>query len=1152
MDRVNTNQMGNYTASVGYPEGSEDGKGQPIKSTETRKCFKCGNFGHLRRECTGEVKPRIVRMVETKADYDKIVRVGPTEVPALLDTGASVTCLREDYAKNMGEPENCNKMLRGFGGKVVRVHRKLVSPITIDEVTLTMECMIVPKWVQDTPLLVGRDFLERDDVEFIKSGGVCTVKWIKKTSEMTAKNANSDRASIMMVEAIDMEQQIYTVGIKNDIEPVREDEINCNAKSVSVASVLELINKYRCCFSKNMMELGKTKDVELKIVLKDSEPVYSKPVRFEYSREAVLQKIIRELLDAKIIVESDSPYSSRIVLVPKKDHEFRMAVDYRLLNQKTVKDRFPLPNIEYCLNKLAGCKVFISVDLFSGYYQIPIEPNSQKFTGFSTADGHYHFLRMPFGLVNGSAVFQRAINGLMRRIKEDGILAYMDDIVIGGESEETVMVKFERLLQHLEESGFTINLKKSKFFIDNLEFLGFEVSAEGVKPGSRKTRAVDDFPAPKSLREVQQFLGLTGFFRRFVKNYSIIATPLSKLLRNEESFVWGPDQEAAFDRLKRALVSTPVLMLYGDDLDIPIEIHTDASALGLGGILLGKTAEGFRPISYFSRKTDVVESKYSSYELEVLAVVASVERFRQYVMGRPFLVLTDCVAVTQTFAKREICPRIARWVLKLQEYDLTFEHKKGQNMRHADALSRNPVEQPETIQPVLHDMWAVEITTEDFLVTMQRQDPKLVEIIGVLGQTPNCRGDRRIHKLYKLGRQRLFRKTASGDKWVVPMRVRWRILKTCHDDMGHMAEEKVLQAVRRHFWFPDRAKYVKDYIKACPKCIYFKTKAGRTECLLNPIPKKPVPFDTIHLDHLGPFVASKKGNSYVIVLTDAFSKFVVIKAIKTTRTTPVIEFANTVTGIFGNPARIITDRGTAFTSNEFKRYCVENCVEHIAVAVGSPRANGQVERSNRTILTAVRSSINDDDRNWDTTIRQVQWAINSLPNSTTTVSPNSVLLTYTPRDILQNEVILAIHDEESVERLRTAVSKVAVEQRIAKRQLVQKRNFDARRRPADKYAVGDMVLVENDLTAMGSSRKLMPKFKGPYMDAKVLGNDRYQIQDVPGAPRTQIPAKSVFAADRIKRWCRLSELEFEGEEETASDDESEETRGLEELFRSED
>jgi transposase InsO family protein len=1089
-------------------------------------------------------------MVEPTTKYDKMVMLGDKKLPAMLDTGSGVTCVREEHVKGIGvQPQSCNMVLRGFGGRTVQIKQKIPVTLTVDDVAFDVECMIVPKWAQDAAVLVGRDILGRDDVEFVKTSRTCTVRRIQSGQTEGRDDTwsrDGGQASILTVEAVNMDQQVYAVADGQKMEPIQENDVDFRGKSVSVESFLRLLNNYRACFSKNMSELGKAKGVTMTISLKDDKPVYSKPRRYEYSREAVIKQMIQELLDARIIVESDSPYSSRIVLVPKKENGFRMAVDYRLLNEKTVKDRFPLPNIEYCLNKLAGCVVFITVDLFSGYYQIPIDPQSQRYTAFSTADNHFHFLRMPFGLVNGSAVFQRAINKLMRRIKEDGVLAYMDDIVLGGETEEAVMVKFEVLLQQLQEVGFTINLKKSQFFVERLEFLGFEVSAEGVRPGNRKTRAVEEFPMPTSTRNVQQFLGLTGFFRRFVKGYCFIAAPLSQLMRGEADFVWASEHRQAFDRLKRELVQRPLLMLYGNDLDMPIEVHTDASSIGLAGILLGRTNEGCRPISYFSRKTSASEAKFSSYELEVLAVVASVERFRQYVLGRPFLVVTDCVAVTQTFAKREMCPRIARWLLKLQEYDVSFEHRKGEQMRHADALSRNPVEPAEEMQPVLHDIMRIEIDTDDFLVTMQRQDPKLVEIAGLLEQEPQSGQSRGVHRLFKLSRGRLFRRTEAGDRWVVPVRVRWRILKTCHDDMGHMAEEKVLQAVKRHFWFEGMAEYVKEYIRACPKCIYFKPKSGRQEGLLNPIPKRPVPFDTVHLDHLGPFIPSKKGNTYLIVATDAFTKFVVMKPVRTTRTVPVIEFVNAITAVFGNPARVITDRGTAFTSRDFGQYCRESGIEHVLVAVGSARANGQVERSNRTILTAVRSSIDDDDRTWDETTRQVQWAINSMPNSTTGIAPNRLVFAYTPRDILRNEVILALQEEIGDGDADVGDLTRRAHVNISKRQRLQKANFDARRKAAEQYLVGDMVLVENDLTATGGSRKLMPRFKGPYMVTRVLGNDRYEIQDVPGAPRKQMAAKTVFAADRMKRWCKLVELEFEMDQVEDRDDGLE---GVAELFR---
>ena len=782
----------------------------------------------------------------------------------------------------------------------------------------------------------------------------------------------------------------------------------------------------------------------MKIELSDKEPVYVKPHRMEYAREAALREIVEELVDANIVVESVSPYSSRVVMVPKKDGSFRMAVDYRLLNKKTVKDRYPMPDIEWCLNKLSGAELFITVDLYSGYYQIPVAEESQACTAFSTRDGHYHFLRMPFGLVNGCSVFQRAMNNLMVKLRKEGIVVYIDDLVIGGKSVAELLEKFRRLLEVLKESGFTINLKKSHFFKTTIEFLGFEVSKTGVRPGSVKTRAVENFPVPQTVQQVQQFLGLAGFFRKFVPRFSLVASPLFALLKKEAEFVWGQEQEEAFDALKKVLSSRPLLMLF--DPRRELELHTDASKDGLAGILLMQTEEALQPISYFSKKTTAAESNYHSYELEVLAVVASVERFRHYLIGKFFIIRTDCSAVRDTYEKRDMNARVARWFLKLQEYDFKMEHRPGSSMRHVDALSRNPVEPGSGTAPVLEEMLQIELSNEDFLVTLQRQDPKLVLIIDTLGRDPLTDEDRQVQQNYDLVQNRLMRIVNGRKMWVVPNRVRWRLVSCYHDEMGHFGEEKVLELLKEKFWFPKMRKYVRSYVLACPQCAYYKSKGRKPEGFLHPVPKDPVPFSTVHLDHMGPFIRSARGNSYVLLLTCGFSKFVVARAVRSTKTGPVVNFLTEVTGVFGTPSRIVTDRGTAFTSKQFEEYCRVNQIQHIKTAVGSPRANGQVERSNKTVLHALRCTVGENKSRWDERIAAVQWSINSMLNSTTQMAPNSLVFSFKPRDVHQNAIVMALHDEADNGIAGSEELKQRAMARITTRQQIQKNYFDEKRR----------------------------------------------------------------------------------------------------------
>ncbi|XP_075972453.1 uncharacterized protein LOC142974176 [Anticarsia gemmatalis] len=320
-----------------------------------------------------------------------------------------------------------------------------------------------------------------------------------------------------------------------------DNNVNCG-EEISVKeriNLQKLLSKYSDCFSQGLHDLGFTKITEMVIELEDSHPVVYRPYRMSYTERLLVRNMVQEMLDNDIIRESSSPYASPIVLVQKKTGEKRLCVDYRALNRKTKKDHYPLPRVEDQLDQLSGNTLFTSLDLASGYYQIPISEKSRPLTAFVTPDGQYEYNRMPFGLVNAPSVFQRTINKILSEVKIKYAIVYMDDILIPAKNVNEGLQRLEEVLQILRQGGLTLKLSKCNFFQNQIDFLGFEVSAKGIRPGTRKTDAVAKFPTPSNQHEVRQFLGLSGFFRRFIKGYALITSPLTDLLRKDALWTCG-------------------------------------------------------------------------------------------------------------------------------------------------------------------------------------------------------------------------------------------------------------------------------------------------------------------------------------------------------------------------------------------------------------------------------------------------------------------------------------------------------------------------------------------------------------------------------------------------------------------------------------
>ncbi|XP_077275167.1 uncharacterized protein LOC143904389 [Temnothorax americanus] len=408
-------------------------------------------------------------------------------------------------------------------------------------------------------------------------------------------------------------------------EEIKLEEINTDAPEEDIPKLLEVLNQYKDLIARNMRQIGCTKKAEMKIKLHDTTPVHYRPYRMSQAERAQIQRMIDDLREAEIIEESDSPFASHVILVRKKNGDVRMCIDYRGVNKQTVKRPFSMARIDDQVDRVQGMRYFTTLDLSSGYYQVPMSDDSKHITAFSTTDGHYHFKRMPFGLCNAPAEFQRLISKVLSYLGDDA-MAYFDDIIIPSKTIEEGLRKLKRVLQALREAGLTLNLSKCCFLKQKIDYLGFEITANGIAPGKKKVEAIQEFPTPTNIREVRSFIGLASYFRRFVKNFALIVRALTKLLKKNRKFEWGTEQQKAFDEIKRKLIQSPILSVY--NLSAETEVHTDACSLRLGGVLLQRQEDGkLHPVSFFSRKTTREESNYHSYELEALAIVCTLERF---------------------------------------------------------------------------------------------------------------------------------------------------------------------------------------------------------------------------------------------------------------------------------------------------------------------------------------------------------------------------------------------------------------------------------------------------------------------------------------------------------------------------------------------
>lgn len=551
--------------------------------------------------------------------YSKVAHIKGNPVEAFVDLGSDRTIMGEGVAKNLQLTVNDHvSVLKGFAGGECRTIGEANESIQVDGFTNKVSILIVPDGTMKYELLVGDDFFNKEGVSVLKTVESLTIQ--QKESAVLTVQADEGRSGKKPLTLSDLV-----------VEP--------SVSSGMAARLVDLVNQYRHCFAMELNEIGFTDIETMHIVMKEEKIIRHVPYRVAYGQRKYLRDEISALLENDIIEESTSEYASPVVLVPKRTGGFRMCVDYRMLNSVVQKEYFPTNLVEEEIHSLSGKRVFTLLDMMSGYLQIGVAESSRKYTAFVTPDGQYQYKRVPFGLSNAVSVFGRVMSKIVQPLRDQGISFYMDDVVIATETEEENLQLLERFLVEVSKSGMTLKVDKCEFFKKSVVYLGHVIAEGCVAPGEAKTEAVENFPVPKDARNVRQFLGLTGYFRRFVQNYGQIAAPLTRLT-GKVPFVWGEAEQEAFATLKFALTRRPVLALYDPSLEH--EVHCDASSFGLAGILIQVNAKGqAQPVMYFSRATTEVESRYHSYELEALAVVESLKKFRYYLLGKHFKVRSE-------------------------------------------------------------------------------------------------------------------------------------------------------------------------------------------------------------------------------------------------------------------------------------------------------------------------------------------------------------------------------------------------------------------------------------------------------------------------------------------------------------------------------
>jgi hypothetical protein len=892
------------------------------------------------------------------------------------------------------------------------------------------------------------------------------------------------------------------------------DSLQQEFSSDIVSGLKELLLKWRSVFSTSSIDLGKTDLIKHTFNLTDSVPVKQRHRRIPPALLNEVKQHLSDMLQSGIIRESTSPWSSPLVIVRKKDGSLRLCVDLRVVNNRTIKDAYYLPRIEETLDSLSGAKYFTCLDLQQGFHQIEIEESHKAFTAFSAAPlGFYEYSRLPFGAANGPAVFQRLIERCMGDLQPLECLCYMDDLVVHAPTAQENLQRLDHVLAKLHSAGLKLKPSKCSFLKSKVKFLGHTISANGVEPDPSKIEAVKNWPIPQNHKQLQQFLGFCGFYRRFIPEYSKIADPLHSLFRgmskkkgkkvkvkhkdDNPPWKWEQSQQQAFDKLTTLLTSAPVLAYA--EYSLPFLLHTDASGIGLGAILYQVQDGKERVIAYASRSLTPAERNYPAHKLEFLALKWAIcDKFYDYLYGNKVHVKTDNNPLTyvQTTARLDACSH--RWLAALSAFDISISYRQGKKNIDADALSRLPWQSDDTtvhLEPTAVQQLCLIAKEQEPMVffcmqnsvpsdlvdtlqeldpmgqssvppadvhSLQKEDPTISKIIphvekGVKPSSHFIKKQpkavqvlfREFHRL-KLVDGILYRERLISDTSVQQL----VLPQTCKDKVLRSLHDEMAHLGRDRTLDLVRRRFFWPAMSA--DVIKYVSECGR--CLRRKVRSTDratlVSIESTHPLELVCIdylsLSPSQGYKNILVITDHFSKFA--QAIPT-RNQSAATTAKVLYKEFivryGIPERLHSDNGGSFECKVIKELCKIMGIEKSRTSPYHAMGNGCVERFNRSLLNLLGCLPNEKKSAWKEHIHTVVHAYNCSTHETTGVSPFVIMFGREPK--LPVDIEFGLRKEETSEtNYQDYVSKL--KERLSHAfDLVAKKSKTSQSKQADNY-----------------------------------------------------------------------------------------------------
>ena len=896
------------------------------------------------------------------------------DIVILIDPGATHNFICEKLAEELRlqlSPMPTYRIVLGDGPMVYGKGKYVNVPVTTQGIMIIDE--FLPLTLSSIHVIMGKQWLDSIGwvhqhfrnlvMKFIVDGQIHTLQGDpnlhRQLIDPDKINNDTLAGSVFMAELYLLEEL--------------QDPLHNSTAHVSLAE--ELQDQFYQVFQEPS-QLPPTRDIDHAITMVPNAPVVNKrPYRYSYDQKNEVERLVKELMAAGIIQHSKSPYASPILLVKKRDNSWRICVDYRALNKLTIPDRFPIPVVDELIDELYGSRVFSKLDLRSGYYQIRMREEDIPKTAFKTHEGHYEFKVMPFGLCNAPSTFQSLMNRIFQPYLRKFVLVFFDDILIYSSDEQLHKDHLVMVFSILQDNQLHVNVGKCQFGQERLEYLGHWISAEGVSTDMGKVSSILKWPRPQSIRDVRSFLGMAGYYRKFVRNYALIAKPLFHLTKGNK-IAWTEEAEDSFHQLKQALASTPVLAL--PDFTDSFVVETDASNQGIGAVLV----QHGRPIAYYSHGLPKTKVPKSAYEIELFAVVMAVQKWKHYLIHRPFTIRPDQMSLKYLWEQKEIPIHYAKWLVKLMGFQFTVEYRAGRTNKVADALSRMNHDDDAS----LHEISVLLSPDVEAIRQEVLQDPSLLKIIHLLATDPDKPSPFSVNQKQLLHKGRL----------VIPRRSNFiqSILSEFHNSPvgGHEGYLKTYKRISAQFYWTGMKGDIKRHVSECQACQLYKTNALVPAGLLQPLPIPQQIWEDITMDFIEALPRSD-GYDTIWVIVDRLSKYSHFVPLKHPFNAQGLArlFIKEIVRLHGIPKSIISDRGKTFMGHFWQEIHKLQGTKLNFTSAYHPESDGQTEVVNKRLGNYLRCFSSTKPSSWSSWLPWAEFCYNTSYHVSTHTTPFKVV-----------------------------------------------------------------------------------------------------------------------------------------------------------------